>query len=167
LRSVEMTMVIFGDIIKTMNVDKEKLLQLTRDGWGCTADLVVKLVRDKGYGGRRAHRVCAVMVRIAREHRGIKPYELTGAMLDEAARVANEEEPGLTTEEIREIMDPVSFIERHTNTGDPHPKETARMVKIRRAQLAESRRRQIDRCRRVDAGLSKLQAEVAAVLQGN
>jgi len=165
--SVEMTMVIFGDIIKTMNVDKEKLLQLARDGWGCTPDLVVKLVRDKGYGGRRAHRICAVMVRIAREHRGIKPYELTGAMLDEAARVANEEEPGLTTKEIREIMDPVRFIERHTNTGDPNPKETARMVKIRRGQLAESRRRQIDRCRRVDAGLSKLQAEVAAILQGN
>jgi argininosuccinate lyase len=164
LRSVEMTMVVFGDIIKTMIVDEHKLLQLTRDGWGCTPDLVVKLVRDKGYGGRRAHRICAVMVRIAREHRKLKPYELTGAMLDEAARVANEKEPGLSTEEIREIMDPVKFIERHNNTGDPHPKETTRIVKIRREQLAVSRRRQAERCRRVEAGYKKLENEIAAIL---
>jgi argininosuccinate lyase len=163
LRSVEMTMVVFGDIIETMDVDKERLLQLTRDGWGCTPDLVVKLVRDKGYGGRRAHRICAVMVRIAREHRGLKPYELTGAMLDEAARVANEKEPGLTTEEIREIMDPVRFIERHDNTGDPNPKETARMVKIRREQLAGSRARQAARCRKIEVARERLDREVAAI----
>lgn len=164
LCETEMTMIIYGDILQNMIIDREKLLQLTRDGWGCTPDLQEKLIRDKGYGRRRAHHICAVMVRIAREHRGLKPYELTGAMLDEAARVANEKEPGLSTEEIRDIMDPVKFIERHNNTGDPNPRETARMVKIRREQLAGSRRPQLERRGRVEAGYKKLEAEIVAIL---
>lgn len=163
LCETEMTLVIFSDMIKTMNVDREKLLQLTRDGWGCTPDLVVKLVGDKGYGGRRAHRICAVMVRLAREHRGLKPYELTGTMLDEAARVAKEEEPGLTTEEVRDMMDPVQFIERHRNTGDPHPKETARMVESRRRQLADSRAQQATRRGKIQEAMERLDREVAAI----
>lgn len=163
LCEVEMTMVIAGDIIRTMIVDKEKLLQLTRDGWSCTPDLAVKLIKS-GYGSRRAHRICAVMVRLARDHRKITPAQLTGEMLDEAARVANEREPKLTTAEIQEIMDPLKFIARHDNTGDPNPKETARMLGIRGAQLAESRRIQAERRGRVEAGYRKLEAAIAAIV---
>jgi argininosuccinate lyase len=164
LCETEMTMVIFGDMIKTMNVDRKKLLQLTRDGWGCTPDLAVKLIRDKGYGARRAHRICAVMVRIGRDHRRLMPYELTDTMLDEAARVAKEKEPGLSTKEIREIMDPVEFIDRHNNTGDPHPKETVRMVGIRRKQLAVLRHFQAKRRNRIDSGYKKLESEISAIM---
>ena len=167
LCETEMTMVVFGDIIKTMNVDKEKLLQLTRDGWGCTPDLQERLIQKHGYGRRRAWRICAVMVRIARDHRKIKPCELTGAMLDEAALVAKQKPPKLATKELQEIFEPVRFIERHDNTGDPNPKETLRMIGIRRQQLADSRQTQKDRRARVEAGLAKLQAEIDAILGTN
>jgi len=163
----EMIMINLEDVFKTMEVDKEKLLNLTRDGWGCTPDLSIKLIRDKGYASRQAWRICAVMVRIARDHRNIKPYELTGAMLDEAARISNDPEPHLTTEEIREIMDPVKFIERHNNVGDPNPEETIRMVKIRRGQLKELKQQQTDRRKRVEQGYEMLRKEIAKIIKNH
>ena len=164
LETAEAVFINFEDIISTIDVDEELLMQLTRDGWGCTPDLSIKLIRDKGYAPRQAHRICAVMVRIARDHRNIKPYEITGSMLDEAARVSNDPEPHLTTDEIREIMDPLKFIARHDNTGDPNPKETLRMLEIRRNQLKEAKQRQTIRREQVEIGYNKLKTEIANII---
>lgn len=164
LCETEMINAVFADMLNTMVIDKGKLLQLTRDGWGCTPDLAAMLTRDKGYGMRQAHHICAVMVRIARDHRDIKPSELTGEMLDEAARIANAKEPKLTTKEIQEIMDPVKFLERHNNIGDPNPKETERLVKIRRELLIESKHRQQERRQKVENGYKKLSKQVDEIL---
>jgi argininosuccinate lyase len=120
------------------------------------------LIRDHGYGGRRAHRICATMVRIARE-RGIRPQEVTGELLDEAARIADETPPGLTSEVIREALDPVKFIERHDNVGDPHPRETLRMAGSRRQALAAVTGRQSLRKQRIEEAAVKLSAEVVAI----
>ena len=87
----------YSSMLPAIEPDKERMLRLAREGFSATPDLAVKLIRDKGYGGRRAHRICATFVRIARE-RGIKPYETTGELLDEAARIADEEPPRLTAE---------------------------------------------------------------------
>ena len=164
LCETEKTMIVYGDMLATVNVDKEKLLELARNGWSCTPDLQIKLVRDKGYGRRQAHRVCAVMVYIARDHRKITPPEITGAMLDEAAVVAGEPQPGLTTEELQEVFDPTKFLERHNNVGDPNPKETLRLIDIRRKQLAESRSRQEERRGRVEAGYDKLREAIKEII---
>ncbi|MEN8228717.1 MAG: lyase family protein [Bacteroidota bacterium] len=164
LCEAEMTLGILEYDIENLRVDREKLLQLTRDGWGCTTDLVAKLVLENDLGVRQAHRICGVMVRMARVHRKLKPYELTGAMLDEAARLSDDPEPHLTTEELREIMDPVKFIERHNNLGEPNPNETIRMVNDRRMQLKESQQRNVLRRERVEKGFEILRTEIDNIL---
>lgn len=164
LCETEMINAVFKDMMNTMLIDKEKLLQLTKDGWGCTPDLASKLTREKGYGMRQAHHICGVMVRIAREHRNIKPSELTGDMLDEAAHISSAKEPKLNTQEIQDIMDPVKFIARHNNLGDPNPGETKRMVKIRRKLLDESKQHQVERRQKVEMGYKKLNKQVDEIL---
>ncbi len=164
LCEAEMINSVAGDMLNTLIVDKERLLQLTKDGWGCTPDLAVMLTREKGYGMRQAHQICAVMVRIARIHRKIKPSELTGEMLDEAAVIAHAKKPGLTTEEIQNIMDPVKFLERHNNTGDPNPAETKRLVNLRLGVLEESKQRQTERREMVEIGYNKLKDQVDHIL---
>lgn len=66
-------------------------------------------------------------------------------MLNEAARVSKDPEPNIPTSEIQEIMDPVKFIERHNQKGEPNPKETVRMVNERREHLKEMRKDQLNR----------------------
>jgi argininosuccinate lyase len=153
----------YSSMLPAIEPDKERMLYFAREGYSATPDLAVKLIRDKGYGGRRAHRVCATFVRIARE-RGIKPYETTGELLDEAARIADEEPPRLTTEDVREHLDPVEFIKRHNNLGDPAPEESKRMIRLRRESLAEAIKRHAQRQARLDTAAKKLAAEVAAIL---
>jgi len=153
----------WADIIASVQPQKDKMFQHTRDGFSCVPDLAIKLIRDKGYGGRRAHRICAVFVYLARKQ-GLKPYETTGALLDEAAKVANETPPGLSTEEVREMLDPVKFLQRHNNTGDPHPDETRRLIGLRRKALAQTARRQAERRGRLQEARRKLDAQIAAIV---
>jgi len=153
----------WADIIASVQPQKDKMFQPTRDGFSCVPDLAIKLIRDKGYGGRRAHRICAVFVYLARKQ-GLKPYETTGALLDEAAKVANETPPGLSTEEVREMLDPVKFLQRHNNTGDPHPDETRRLIGLRRKALAQTARRQAERRGRLQEARRKLDAQIAAIV---
>lgn len=166
LIETEMTLGMLRYDIENIRVDKEKLLQQTIEGWGSITDLVTKLVFDEGYGVRQAHRICAVMVRIARIHRNnLKPYEITGKMLDEAALLTNDPEPNLTTEELQEILDPVKFIERHKYKGEPNPEETVRMVDERREQLRESEQQQKLRRGKVETGYKKLRDEIDKILE--
>lgn len=153
----------FKGLLPNTRVDKERMLAYVREGYAATPDLAVRLIRDKGYGGRRAHRLCATMVRIARE-RGIKAYETTGDLLDEAAHTAGENPPGLSTDEVRDALDPVKFIERHNNLGDPNPSESRRMITLRRDSLAAACQRHADRVAKIDAAKEKLESEVKVIV---
>ncbi|NQT11987.1 MAG: hypothetical protein HQ582_04530, partial [Planctomycetes bacterium] len=61
-------------------------------------------------------------------------------------------------------LDPVEFIKRHNNLGDPAPEESRRMIGLRRKMLAEAAERHAQRRARIDQAAEKLAAEVAAVL---
>lgn len=145
--------------------NRKKMLAYAREGFSATADLSIKLIRDCKMGARRAHRICATMVRIARE-RGIKAYEVTGELLNEAARIADEPLPNLKTEEIRRILDPVEFIKRHNNVGDPAPKESERMIQIRYAMLNEAKKRQDVRKEKLKQARVRLENETSNVIHG-
>ena len=153
----------YSSILPAIEPDKERMLHLAREGFSAAPDLAVKLIRDKGYGSRRAHRICSTFVRIARD-RGIKPYETTGELLDEAARIVEEEPPRLSTEEVRGCLDPVQFIKRHNNLGDPAPEESRRMIRLRRGSLVEARDRHAKRIAQIEAAARRLNGEVAAIV---
>ena len=152
----------FGVLLKSLHIQKEKMLEHVRQGYSCMTEVVVHMVRELGYGGRRAHRICAHLVRMARDRKTAAP-DLTGDMLDEAARLCEEEPPGLDTATLQRCLDPVAFIENHNNTGGPAPSETARMVKRRREMIAEAEGRQKGRRQRIRQGAELLEKEMAAI----
>ena len=94
---------LWSEILPTVRINRERLREIVRNGYSGAPDLVIKMVRDQDYGKRQAHRICCNFVRLARE-RGIKPYDMTGELLDEAARVTDEPEPGLSTDEVQDAM---------------------------------------------------------------
>ncbi len=163
LTQAERTIHGFGAILSCVEPNVEKMRRHTRAGFSGAPDLAIKLIREKGYGGRRAHRICAVFVYLARKL-DLKPWETTGTLLDEAARIANETPPGLTTGEIREMFDPEKFIQRHANVGDPLPNETRRMIGVRRRELEEMSAHQAARRAKLATARVKLIAEVQSVL---
>ena len=127
-------------------------------------EVVVHMVRELGYGGRRAHRICATLVRIARD-RQIKAPDLTGEMLDEAALQCGEEPPNLSTQVLQACLDPVAFIHNHSHTGGPAPSQTEQMVARRRKLLAEARTRQEGRIQRIAAGEKLLHERITSICE--
>jgi len=151
-----------GMLLRNLHVNRDRMLEHVRQGYSCMTEVVVYMVRERGYGGRRAHRICATLTRLARDRR-IPAPQLTGEMLDEAARECGEEAPELSTAELQSCLDPVKFIETHNNVGGPAPSETVRMVAERRSSMAGARQRQEERVQRIEAGKQLLQKEIAAI----
>jgi argininosuccinate lyase len=155
---------LFHSVLPHIRPNRERMRQLLREGFSGAPDLAITLIRRKGYGGRVAHRICATMVRIARE-RGIKPYECTATLLKEAARISADPEPDVTDEEVQEAMGLESFFEKHDNLGDPNPAETTRLIQVRLDDLERSRQRQRQRRQKVHAAIAGMRTrydEIAA-----
>ncbi len=149
-----------------LHPQKENMLEYVRNGYSCMTEVVAHMVREKGYGGRRSHRICAHLTRLARD-RKIKAPDLTGEMLDEAARICEEEPPELTTAELQKCLDPLEFIKSHNNIGGPAPSETMRMLKARRTAIAQAKERQENRRKRVNEGEKFLKKEIKAICESN
>jgi argininosuccinate lyase len=156
---------LWAELVRTLTVNRERMLEIARMGYSGAPDLAVRLIRDQDYASRQAHRICCNAVRLARE-RGIGPREMTGALLDEAARVSDEPEPGLSDAEVFDAMGLESFFEKHCNLGDPCPSETLRMIGLRREKLAGLREAQAGRRERVESANRRLEDEIRAILGG-
>ncbi len=164
LAFLESALGLFRHLLPATHPNRERMWQLVREGYSGAPDLAIKLIREKKYGGRCAHRICATMVRLARE-RGIKPYDCPGALLDEAARIAGDPEPHLTDAEVNHAMGLEHFFETHNLPGDPHPQQTAKLVEKRRARLAEAQACQATRRERIAAAQAKLDRALAAIVE--
>jgi argininosuccinate lyase len=145
----------YRGVLGNMTPQKEKLLEYVRTGFSCSSEVSSFLVKEKNYGPRRAHRITATMVRMARE-RGIKAYEATGALLDEAARFAEEAEPNLSTEKLLELLDPKGFIASHSHTGGTSRDQAERMIASREQLLGETGKRIHERRQSVEAAIQEL-----------
>jgi argininosuccinate lyase len=145
-------------------VQKDRMLEIVREGYSCATELVVRLVREDGCGGRLAHSVVATMVRQARE-RGLKSTECTGEMLDAAAEYLGQRKPGLTTGVVQECFDPVRFIHSHDGLGGTAPKENARLLKERRKTLDAALARQRQRLQRRTDAENRLTREADAIVE--
>ena len=130
----------FQGVVQHSEPRLEVMLEYVRRGFSCSSEVAMHLVLELGYGTRRAHRVVATFVRLARE-RGLAAYDVEAALLDEAARFAGEREPGLTTSQLRTLLDPVRFIASHDQPGGTARDRQVEMIDAGRAKIAAARQR--------------------------
>jgi argininosuccinate lyase len=106
--------------------------------WTAAVEIATLMVRERGVAWRTSHRVTERFMRIALES-GSKPGDVTGEMLDEAAQAILGRRLELTTEQVRQALDPMQFIRTRRTQGSPNPEESARMLADRRQAWAELR----------------------------
>jgi len=152
----------YHDLLKHSIPQKERMLKIVRAGYSCATEVASHLIEKGGYGGRLAHSISATMVRKARE-RGLKSYQCTGELLDEAAGYLGVRKPGLDTETVRRLLDPEEFIRTHNRLGGTAPEENRRLLEKRAGQLAEALERQRTRRERVRSALESLDRASAEI----
>jgi argininosuccinate lyase len=156
---------LFKHIVGTLRINTERMEEIVRMGYSGAPDLAIHMIRNLGYGGRRAHRICCHFVRLARE-RGIQPADMTGDLLDEAARICDEPEPRVPTDIVRDCMTFVHFFETHNNPGDAHPDQTRRIANERREKLTTLRAEQQNRKQKLADAEKRLNNAIRDIVEG-
>lgn len=154
------------ELLRKMKPQKEQMLENVRSGYSCATELQAYLVRHCNYGNRRAHSVVATMIRDARTL-GLKAYECTGDMLDEAADFLELQQPGLSTETVRKMLDPEHFVATHDGIGGTAPTEVMRMLSARKSRLCESFSRHEQRVNTISDGNARLQKKISDILKSD
>jgi argininosuccinate lyase len=119
-----------ADLFSNLTVHSATMRARALDYWTTVSEIPTLIVRERTLAWRMAHRVCERLVRLALE-RGLEPLQITGELLDEAAREIAGGPLGLSTESIRTALDPERFLRTRLTVGSPNPAETARMLSVR------------------------------------
>jgi argininosuccinate lyase len=132
--TAQVCMLRFSNMLRHIILQKDRMRSIVKSGYSCATEVATYLIQQKGYGGRLAHSIVATMVRNARV-KGLKSYECTGEMLDEAAAYLGVKEPEIDTATLQKCFDPDEFIKSHNQLGGTAPEENKRLLDKRRISL--------------------------------
>lgn len=135
LRSLEF----LDGTLKHLHVNRELMAQRAAAHWATASDLASALVRERRLPWRTAHHIVAIVVRLALE-RGVRPQDVTPALVDEAATAYTGEPVELEAGTLRKAVDPVHFVSARTLIGGPAPEALAAQLTDARRVLQQDRR---------------------------
>ncbi|MGQ9584950.1 MAG: argininosuccinate lyase [Anaerolineae bacterium] len=149
------TLEFLAGVISTLLVRQERMLEATLAGFSTASELADAIYRHTGIPHRQAHSVVANVVTQAVDA-GVKPTDVSADWVERVAQEVLGRSLGLSDEQVRKALDPVSFVESHDVVGGPSPKEVLRMVGEGREQLARERAQLDERRARLEAARRKL-----------
>jgi len=164
LEQTAATMKFLAGVIRTLGVDRERMLEAAAEGFSTVSALADEIFRHTGLPHRLAHTVVAHCVTKALEA-GMVATDVTAEFVEEVAQEQLGHPLGLSEEQVRRALDPVAFVESHDVTGGPAPKEVQRMVEARRGRLAEEQERQGERRARLVSAARKLDQATEAMIE--
>ncbi|GIX48997.1 MAG: argininosuccinate lyase [Candidatus Tectimicrobiota bacterium] len=150
-------------LLPAIEVKKARMREMAAAYWATATDVAGALVREKGLPWRTAHQIVGILVRLS-EERGLKPAEVTPALLDEAAVEYMGEPVGLSAEALQRALDPVVFVAERTLYGGPAPEECRRRLPDYHARLQADREAVAEKERRLQAAATALEKAIDALL---
>jgi argininosuccinate lyase len=150
--------------LRSMQVNAPLMRERAGRYWATASDISSALVRECGVPWRTAHKVVAILVRLAYE-RGLKPHEVTTEMLDEAAVAYMGRPLKLSAKSLARALDPLEFVKARTLLGGPAPQSVAAELKRSQSALATDLALH-DRCsRRLQDAAGRLEAAIDAIVK--
>lgn len=143
----------------TIEVKKDNMLARAREGYSCSTELANDLCRHFDLDYRTAHDLVNHFV-VESAQRGIPSREASLEIFQEAARAMLNRELDMKESQLRELLDPVHFVEVTTSRGGVSPREVARMIAERRKTLAQARARNLERIEVIEAGRELLLSDL-------
>jgi argininosuccinate lyase len=157
------TIRLLGEVIRTMQVDKARMLELARGNLCTISELSDELYRQRGLAYRTAHGIAAHVVNHVVKQK-LLATDITSRMVDEAAMKVIGKPLKIPEQAIKESLDPVTFVNRRTLVGGPAPKEVRRMIQVRRERLKQAIDDQEARRRDLKKADSLLEKAVARIM---
>lgn len=120
-------LLLLTEVVATMEVDRELLLERVSAGFAPITELADTLVRERGMSFRTAHRIVSGVVDVlGRRNETLRDLRLE--QLDEVATAVTGQASGLTEEQLARAVDAVHFVAVRSVTGGPAPEQMARAL---------------------------------------
>ena len=151
-------------IIRTLEVDRERALQVTRDGFSTVTDLADEMVKSMGLSFSAAKKIVGRLV-VTAQAEGIACTDIDTALVRRAAKEALDIDLEMPQELITNALDPVENVNRRTIIGGPSPVRVQQTIDAGWKELDQFRCRwqaECDRLAKVDAQLMALAESIAA-----
>lgn len=129
---------LMSGILDSLILHEDRMRELVGKNWSTANNLADFLVRERRLSYRTAHHVVARLVAIAVEE-GKEPVETTSEMVDRAAKETIGRILSVTTEEVRNVLDPIIFVETRVTKGSINLNEIERMLKEAKQTLINER----------------------------
>ena len=114
-------------IVRTLEVNKERGLEVTKMGFCTVTDLADSMVKNLGLSFSAAKKIVGKMVVIAHEE-NISIDEVDSALVKRAAKEALNMDVDMDDELIRHALDPVENVMRRDIPGGPSPERVQEMI---------------------------------------
>jgi len=115
-------------IVRTLEVNKARGLQLAKEGFSTATELADEMVRSKGISFSAAKKIVGKLVLLAQEE-GIGCEEINSELLNKASLAVLDTAINMTDEEIKKALDPIENVKRRNILGGPAFEEVSRMIK--------------------------------------
>ncbi|WP_248927941.1 argininosuccinate lyase [Paenibacillus hamazuiensis] len=132
LYEVEAAISLLTATLKTLNVNKERMLARTKMNFSTVTELANSLVRDEKLSFRAAHHLVAGLVNHVLEQKRMAEH-IDGKLLSRISQEVLGKEIVLSEESICNALDPVRNVESKKTAGGPSPAE----VSVQLERLAE------------------------------
>ena len=126
------------NVLATMTVNKEILLQRCKDNFITVTELADTLVRKGGLPFREAHHLTSIIVKKILA-KGLSPDDISAEFIEETSKETLGHSVNITAATVKEALDPVNFVKIRNIIGGPSPVETGRMIKNRKRDYLLSR----------------------------
>ena len=151
-------------IIRTLEVNKERALQVTRDGFSTVTDLADEMVKSMGLSFSAAKKIVGRLV-VTAQAEGIACTEIDTARVRRAAKEALNIDLDMPQELITNALDPVENVNRRAIIGGPSPTRVQQMIDAGEKELERFRCRwqqENERLTAVEGALVALAGSIAA-----
>jgi argininosuccinate lyase len=136
-------MELLAEILRTLTVNRESLLDRCRSGFSTVTELADQLVRHQGLSFREAHHVVQIFVRnLVKAEKSLK--DGTADQVQEIVKEVTAKDIVMNEEEFQTAIDPMHFVSIRSVEGGPSPKETRRLRQLSEDKQIEYRH-EIDR----------------------
>lgn len=154
---------LFAGILETLKVHEARMSELLSGSWCTASNLADVIVRERGISFRQVHHVVARLVRNCLSA-GVTPQQVTGAALDQAAEETIGSLLGYTDAQVRDALNPRTFVETRISVGGVGPAEVRRLLAVAQGELEQDRQWVATHLGKVAGARAELDAAVARIV---
>jgi len=125
-RMIDSTYLLEG-IVRTLEVDKDRALQVTAEGFSTVTDLADAMVQHHGLSFSAAKKIVGRVVTMSHDEK-LPISAVDSAVVARAAKEVLDLNLAMPEDEIRHALDPVENVRRRTIIGGPSPERVQEMI---------------------------------------